>query len=112
MKNKKTLAESMEDFPFQKYGDYIRLIFNLNYFLKNATQIVNDFNTYGACVIQDDDKAYGLMFKDNSGDDNDIYMKAHVYRWPQSGVINGGVTFFTGSKNFAEELQKALPKVR
>ena len=52
------------------------------------------------------------MFKDTSGDENDIYMKAHVYRWPQYGLINGGKTFYPGSKNFGEELKEAIKFVR
>ena len=80
--------------------------------MQNATEIVHDFNTYGSCVLQDKDKAYGLLFKDQSGDENDIYMKAYVYRWPQYGMLRGGVTFWPGSKNFAEELKKAIPQVK
>ncbi len=116
MKNNK-LNESAANFPFANYLDgdgeaAFNLIFNLDYFIKNATQIVNDFHHYGNCVLQDKTKAYGLMFKDTSGDENDIYMKAHVYRWPQYGVINGGKTFYPGSKNFGEELKEAIKFVR
>ena len=114
---KKTLKESISDFPFNNYMEgngeaAFRLVFDLQYFIKNATKIVNDFNTYGNCVLQDNEKAYGLLFKDNSGDENDVYMKAYVYRWPQYGILRGGVTFYPGSKNFGEELSKAIPNVR
>lgn len=110
------LKESVSEFPFANYLDEngeakFNIIFDLQYFIKNATQIINDFHHYGNCVLQDQNKAYGLMFKDTSGDENDIYMKAHVYRWPQYGLIRGGVTFYPGSKNFGEELDKALAKV-
>ena len=108
----KKLKESIESFPAQNYVNYIKFVFDLNYFIKNASQIIGDFNTYGSCVLQDKDKAYGLMFKDTSGDENDIYMKACVYRWPQDGVIQGSVTFYPGQKNFGEELAKAVSKVR
>lgn len=108
----KKLNESKENFPYGKYAADITAIFELNYFVHNATQIVNDFNHYGHCVIQDRENAYGLMFKDNSGDENDIYMKAHVYRWPQYRMIRGGVTFWPGSKNFADELVKAIADVK
>ena len=108
----KTLKELVEGFPFAKYSKAINVIFGLDYFIQNATQIVNDFNTYGHCVLQDNEKAYGLMFKDNSGDENDIYMKCHVYSWPQYGVIHGGKTFFCGTKNFGESLKEAIKEVR
>lgn len=112
----KKLSESISNFPFSNYMDRngeaaFNIIFNLEYFIKNATKIVNDFHHYGNCVLQDKQKAYGLMFKDTSGDENDIYMKAHVYRWPQEGLIRGGVTFYPGSKNFGQELYKVLPDV-
>ena len=116
MKSKK-LNESAANFPFANYLDgdgeaAFNIIFDLDYFISNATKIVNDFNHYGNCVLQDKNKAYGLMFKDTSGDENDIYMKAHVYRWPQYGLINGGKTFYPGSKNFGEELKEAIKFVR
>lgn len=114
---KKTLGESAASFPFSNYLDRngeakFNIIFNLDFFIKNAKQIIDDFHHYGNCVLQDKEKVYGLMFKDTSGDENDIYMKAHVYRWPQYGLIRGGVTFYPGSKNFGEELYKVLPNVR
>ena len=105
----KTLKESVEGFPAKKYANAIQYVFDLDYFIQNATEIVNDFKAYGSCVLSDKDKAYGLMFKDTRADDNDIYMKAHVYpNWPQFGAIYGGVSFWTGSKNFGEELKKAI----
>lgn len=116
MKNKK-LNESVANFPFENYLDgdgeaAFNIIFNLDYFIRNAKKIIDDFRYYGNCVLQDKNKAYGLLFKDNSGDEEDVYMKAHVYRWPQYGVINGGKTFYPGTKNFGEELKKAIPYVR
>lgn len=112
----KQLKEATETFPINKYVDNqgyltVQLVFGLQYFLANTAEIVKDYKYYGSCILQDGDKAYGLLFKDNSGDEHDVYMKAYVYRWPQDGILHGGVTFWPGSKNFAEELKKALPQV-
>ena len=113
----KQVKEAAETFPINKYADRqgfltVTLVFDLQFFLSKATEIVSDYKYYGSCVLQDGDKAYGLLFKDKSGDDNDVYMKAHVYRWPQDGILHGGVTFWPGSKNFAEKLKEAIPGVR
>lgn len=113
--NKQT-NEAAEMFPLSKYADKLgflnfNFVFDLQYFLANATEIAKDYKYYGSCVLQDGDKAYGLLFKDQSSDEHDVYMKAYVYRWPQDGILHGGVTFWPGSKNFAEELKKALPQV-
>lgn len=107
----------MEDFPLQKYTDeygflQFSFVFDMKLFLQRATEIVKDFGYYGNCVLKDKNNVYGLMFKDQSGDNNDVYMKAHVYRWPQDGIIQGGVSFWPGSKNFAEQLVEAIKKVR
>ena len=107
----------MEQFPLSKYVDEFGFlefgfVFSLEYFLKRATEIVKDCNYYGYLVLSDKDKAYGLMIKDTGSDDNDVYMKAHVYNWPQYGLITGGVSFWPGSKNFAEELKKAISQLR
>lgn len=113
---KKHLKES-EIFPLSKYADKFgflnfSFVFDLEYFLANASEIVKDYHYYGNCVLQDGNKAYGLLFKDKDGDDNDIYMKAYVYRWPQDGILHGGATFWPGSKNFSEELKKAILEIR
>ena len=114
---KKLVKEAAETFPINKYIGRqgfltVNLVFDLQFFLSKATEIVSDYKYYGSCVLQDGDKAYGLLFKDNSSDDNDVYMKAYVYRWPQDGILHGGATFWPGSKNFAEQLVESIKKVR
>lgn len=114
---KKNISETAETFPINKYVDKqgfltVNLVFSLQFFIDHAAQIVTDYRYYGSCVLQDGDKAYGLLFKDTSGDENDVYMKAYVYRWPQDGILHGGATFWPGTKNFGEQLVDAIKKVR
>ena len=115
MKNQ--VKEAVETFPINKYTDKqgfltVTLVFDLQFFLSKATEIVSDYKYYGSCVLQDGNKAYGLLFKDTSGDEHYVYMKASVYRWPQDGILHGGVTFWPDSKNFAEQLVESIKKVR
>ena len=116
-KTKEVVAESMEQFPLNKYVDEFGFlefgfVFSLDYFLSRATEIVKDCGYYGYIVLSDKGNAYGLLIKDTGADDNDVYMKAHVYRWPQYGMIRGGVSFWPGTKNFAEQLKEAIAKVK
>lgn len=116
---KKIIKESqMSSANFAKYSEAAELIFSLNWFVSNWKNIVKDFGYVGSCVLQDwkSNKLYGLMFKDQGGDENgNFYLKCHIYSYPQDGLIQGGNTFSISTSdkfNFKQAIDEAISKVR
>jgi hypothetical protein len=108
----------MDRANFAKYAEAAELIFSIEYFISNWKTIVKDFGYVGSCVLQDwkNNKLYGLLFKSQSGDDQgNVYLKCHIYRYPQDGLIQGGNTFFVSTSNnfnFKQAIDEAISKVR
>lgn len=116
---KKIIKESqMSSANFAKYAEAAELIFSLEYFVANCKTIIKDFGYVGSCVLQDwkNNKLYGLMFKDQGGDEQgNVYLKCHIYRYPQDGLIQGGNTFSISTSdkfNFKQAIDEAISKVR
>jgi hypothetical protein len=116
---KKIIKESqMSSANFAKYAEAAELIFSLNWFVSNWKSIVKDFGYVGSCVLQDwkNNKLYGLMFKDQGGDENgNFYLKCHIYSYPQNDLIRGGNTFFvtiSDKFDFKSAIEDAISKVR
>ena len=111
----KMRLESLDDPHIAKnYIENFQLVIPLDYFIENGEKIVSDFGYYGSIVLIDkSDNLYGLFFKDKGiGSNGAMYMKCHVYRWPQSGVIHGGVSFFSDAENIGVETKAAVQQVR
>jgi hypothetical protein len=116
---KKIIKESqMSSANFAKYAEAAELIFSIEYFVANWKTIIKDFGYVGSCVLQDwkNNKLYGLMFKEQGGDENgNSYLKCHIYNYPQNDIIHGGNTFFISTSdkfNFKQAIDEAILKVR
>jgi hypothetical protein len=116
---KKIIKESqMSSANFAKYAEAAELIFSFEYFVANWKNITKDFGYVGSCVLQDwkNNKLYGLMFKDQGGDEHgNIYLKCHIYSYPQNDLIRGGNTFSISTSDkfdLKQAIDEAISKVR
>ena len=117
---KKIIKESkMSRANFAKYAETAELLFTAEQFIRNWKNIVKDFGYVGQCIIYDwsvNNKLYGLMFKDQGGDEQgNAQLKCHIYSFPQTGIIKGGTTFFVSMSDefdFSKAFDEAVAKVR
>lgn len=69
---------------YQAYDVPYTLVFDLDYFVNNGTQVIHDCGIYGRIVLLDKQelKCYGLLFKDQGVIRNDVELKCYLYSWP------------------------------